>query len=58
MLSRVSLIHLSCMLQSDEEYKRKLSYKQREMIADLKSSLTDLESYAYEVSTVWSKCCV
>ncbi|XP_067936552.1 RUN domain-containing protein 1-like [Watersipora subatra] len=32
----------------EEEYKKRLSDKQREMIGELKSSLADLESYAYE----------
>ena len=39
-------------MQSDEEYRKKLSDKQREMISELKSSLADLESYAYEVRTI------
>ena len=50
--------------QSDEEYKKKLSDKQKEMIVELKSSLADLESYAYEVISqitcvsVKALCCI
>ena len=40
-------------MQSDEEYRKRLSDKQKEMISELKSSLADLESYAYEVSAHW-----